>query len=647
MIKLCLLHFSIFAQSNPIDNQIRDTIELQKAISLLNTEIKEGNEIAKHKFTAILESSLRLKDTLAFFKVCYDIDYQYFTPKRLNQEGILFIKENQRLLGVEEIRFGDFYNILGNHYLSLGINIEALNYFFKSVEWYQKYQEQNTTIPLGNIADIYFYNKDFEKSLEYNQLALSYSLKLENEQDKLYNIIWDYFRIGSIYKELENNEKAALNFEKSLKAAREYKDNDLLFLSISKAIEFYSHVGKNEKCAKLINEGDIICADYKSCQFYMAFDFELEKNKHYLKTGQLDKAIVPENMHFNSPQEQTSFYWYSANYYALKKDIVKMKSYYDKLIEENEKTERVNRATIYSNIEEKFLNKKLRKENQALVDDIETSKQLNLYIGSTLLVIFSLLMLQFYNNRRYKKVNNLLEGKKKDLEESNEELERFMFIVSHDLKTPLSSIINFTGLLQKKLEQSGDEIVDKYMSFIKEGGLRLNNLITDTLEFSKQSKQEYKLEAIDLNDLLEEIEHSISSYIQEKNAKIIKSKSFPKILGHPSSLVVLFQNLIENGIKYNESDCPTIKIHTKENEEFYSIFIEDNGIGIEEEYQDNVFIMFKRLHNQNDYEGSGLGLSICKKIMRQMNGAIILNSKIGRGSIFEIKFPIHLMQLSD
>jgi len=127
--------------------------------------------------------------------------------------------------------------------------------------------------------------------------------------------------------------------------------------------------------------------------------------------------------------------------------------------------------------------------------------------------------------------------------------------------------------------------------------------------------------------------------MEERNAELIKLNDLPYINAHKSSLGLLFQNLIENSIKYNESDKPVTKIYTKEENKSISIFIEDNGIGIPEEYHSKVFGMFSRLHNQGEYEGSGLGLSICKKIIDKLNGDIIIHNKEGGGSVFEILLP--------
>jgi len=302
--------------------------------------------------------------------------------------------------------------------------------------------------------------------------------------------------------------------------------------------------------------------------------------------------------------------------------------------------------------EELIFNKELKEKNEELSDVIKKRKRTIYIILPTFIMISSLLMLQLVNNQRYKRLNELLKTKTKELEnsnehlaKSNEELERFAFIASHDLKTPLGNVINFTHLLERELKPYGGEKALEYLSFIKKGGERLNNLIIDTLEYSRLSYVEKtnQKQTIDLNILLGELQNSMQSYIEERNASIILPDNLPSIKADHSAIFLLFQNLLENGMKYNNSKTPTIEIYLKESDEFISVSIEDNGLGIPEEHHNEVFVMFSRLHNKREYEGSGLGLSICKKIVEKLHGEICIQSKMGEGSIFEIKLPHDLI----
>jgi len=299
---------------------------------------------------------------------------------------------------------------------------------------------------------------------------------------------------------------------------------------------------------------------------------------------------------------------------------------------------------------------KNEQENRVLKLTNESTKRIS-FLAMALAILASLLvLLSYFAYRKSKDYNKTLkkaiEERTKELEESNkhlaksnEELERFAYIASHDLKTPLRDIVSFTGLLERQLQSHQDEKVHEYLSFIKKGGRRLNNLIIDTLEYSRLSyfEENKQDEKIDLREVIHELLNSMSNYIEAENAKILVLDNLPFIKANYSSIVLLFQNLIENSIKYNDSKEPILKVYAKQEQNFVSIYFEDNGIGIPKEYHDEVFVMFSRLHNQNEYEGSGLGLAICNKVVKSLNGEIDIQSEKGKGSIFKIRFPSNLI----
>ena len=238
---------------------------------------------------------------------------------------------------------------------------------------------------------------------------------------------------------------------------------------------------------------------------------------------------------------------------------------------------------------------------------------------------------------------NELERSNQELERSNEELERFAYIASHDLKQPLNTVISFADLLDRELQDSSKIKGKKYLEFIQKGAGQMKHLIEDILEYSMLNKEGKDLQKIDLNQLVNEVLQSISELINRKNAHIEVLSNLPTIQYEHTKLLLVFKNLIENGIKYNESDLPTISIQHIEQEDYISISFSDNGIGIEEKYFSKLFKMFSRLENSDRYEGTGLGLSLCKKIMTNMGGTIYLESKANQGSTFTIHIPKALL----
>ena len=228
------------------------------------------------------------------------------------------------------------------------------------------------------------------------------------------------------------------------------------------------------------------------------------------------------------------------------------------------------------------------------------------------------------------------------LKKSNAQLERFAYIASHDLKTPIRNIISFTDLLERKLCDDKDGQALEYLNFIRSGGKRMNALVKDILDYSKltDSSAMQSNEKIDLNLLCEEIKNTIYSTLEAKNAHIDIITELPVIKGNYSSMYIVFKNLIENAIKYNTSSNPLVEISHEYMMDSFLISVSDNGIGIPVEYQSSIWDMFSRLHNHDEYEGTGLGLATCKKIMDAYEGSISVSSKEGKGSTFELKFPI-------
>jgi len=231
-----------------------------------------------------------------------------------------------------------------------------------------------------------------------------------------------------------------------------------------------------------------------------------------------------------------------------------------------------------------------------------------------------------------------LEKQNKKLASANKELEKFAYIASHDLKTPLRNINSFLHLITRKLKQEQNEELLEYIGYASNSAKQMHYLIQDILEYSRLNGESFTFGEIDLNELLPKVIKNIQGVISEKNAQVT-FENLPILQGHESQLILLFQNFIENAIKYNTSESPTVSITSIENKETFILEIKDNGIGISEEYFDKIFEMFTRLHNQEEFQGSGIGLAICQKIVEYHGGKIELKSKLDEGTTFSISFP--------
>lgn len=242
--------------------------------------------------------------------------------------------------------------------------------------------------------------------------------------------------------------------------------------------------------------------------------------------------------------------------------------------------------------------------------------------------------------------NYLLQRRSEELVNTNQELERFAHVASHDLKTPLNNIISFSLLLEEELKDIENESVHQYFSFIKKGSQKMLDLIKNVLEFSVNSSKDDNLEWIDLNELIESITDSISEYIKSRNGEVIIGGTLPTLKGNRTKMFLLFKNLIENGLKYNKAANPKVELSVIKENGTVQFKIEDNGIGIKTKYHNEIFQMFTRLHRDIEYEGTGLGLAFCKKVVDEFDGEISLRSAPGYGSQFYIELDeSHFLEL--
>ncbi|MDO9262291.1 MAG: ATP-binding protein, partial [Flavobacteriaceae bacterium] len=252
--------------------------------------------------------------------------------------------------------------------------------------------------------------------------------------------------------------------------------------------------------------------------------------------------------------------------------------------------------------------------------------------------------LSFQNEEKEKRTAELVVAnaeiiaQNKKLHNQNKELEQFTYIASHDLQEPLHTLISFTELI--KVEQNGkiDKQTDKYLNFIAKSTERMQELVKGLLDYAQIGKAS-ALTLVDCNQIINDVMDDLTVSINESNAKITV-KELPKLNGYETELRQLFQNLISNAIKFRKKEENLeIKVSAKKDTANWTFSIQDNGIGIDEKNQDKVFTIFKRLHNRNEYEGLGIGLAHCKKIVELHNGSIWIDSKLGDGSIFNFTIP--------
>jgi PAS domain S-box-containing protein len=233
-----------------------------------------------------------------------------------------------------------------------------------------------------------------------------------------------------------------------------------------------------------------------------------------------------------------------------------------------------------------------------------------------------------------KEAEDLLESKYvQQLEKNNRELEQFAYVASHDLQEPLRTITSFSGLLYEEYYDKLDDTAKKSLDFIKGSTYRMQTLIRGLLDYSSLGK-DYTLKEIDLNVLMSNCIADLDNKINESEAKITKS-ILPTIKCYSLPIQLLFQNLISNALKFTRPNVPPeIHVSSLDKGDFWEIKISDNGIGIAEEHQKRVFAIFQRLHSSSEYEGTGIGLAHCQRIIEMHKGEITIESVVNEGSTF-------------
>ncbi|MCU7494614.1 MAG: response regulator [Ignavibacteria bacterium] len=243
-------------------------------------------------------------------------------------------------------------------------------------------------------------------------------------------------------------------------------------------------------------------------------------------------------------------------------------------------------------------------------------------------------------NRQLLNVQQELKRKNLELERSNRELELFAYVASHDLQEPVRNLSNYTALLERRYKEKFDEKGRQMLEFISEGARRMHGLIKDLLSYSRLSNMENKFERVELNTIVREALDNLKSSIEESNAQVSYSR-LPAVKAVRAQMLQLFQNLISNAIKYrNTQKNPEIEIGCTQNKGMHVFFIKDNGIGIDKSYFEKIFVIFQRLHDRGSYPGSGIGLTICKKIVERHGGRMWVESEIGKGSAFYFSLPL-------
>jgi PAS domain S-box-containing protein len=225
-----------------------------------------------------------------------------------------------------------------------------------------------------------------------------------------------------------------------------------------------------------------------------------------------------------------------------------------------------------------------------------------------------------------------------DLESSNKELEQFAYVASHDLQEPLRMVSSYTQLLAQRYEGQLDDTARKYIHYAVDGAIRMQTLINDLLAYSRVGTRSQPLAPTDSHSALGEAIRNLVVMIEENHA-IVTNDDLPTVRADASQLVLVFQNLLANAIKFRREDLPRVHVSAQDHGREWVFSVQDNGIGIAPQHAKRVFVIFQRLHTREEYPGTGIGLAVCQRIVERHGGKIWFESEPGKGATFFFTMP--------
>lgn len=547
---------------------------------------------------------------------------------------------------LSESKMAHIYSSLSDTYLALGDYNRAYEFQLKALEIRETIQDQEGIAKSGyGFGSIFFEQKHYEQALQKYLQSLQTWKELNNQQW----ILTTLTAIGTTYGSMGKWEQALTYDMEALKLAETLQDETNMAYILHSIGSNYADMGNYDSAEENLRKALQITQNTGNLQFEANV---LESLGNVLvKSGKPELAIDPLTQAFQIASgvdaksdvanicrslaqahhitgNENKAYYYLMQHTALKDSLLT-----------GEMIDRMN------NLQNSYEIQKREKE-VALLTSQNKVKQLSLYGAAAggLMLIFLLWMVR----GRYKAEKNakaLLEEKNREIEvqnqklaESNADLEQFAYVASHDLKEPLRMITGYASLIKKRYSKVFDESGNEFMHFIADAALRMDRLLDGLLDYSRVNRKNLGAKWVNLNDVVKVVNNNLQMRIKQSNARLYIG-NLPTIKANYTQMVQLFQNLVGNALKFSQNSLPEVIVDCHIENEECVFMVKDNGIGIADENKDRIFQVFQRLHTQTEYEGSGVGLSITRKIVERYGGKIWVESEVGKGSTFFFTLP--------
>ena len=500
------------------------------------------------------------------------------------------------------------YLNVGNIYMVTGDLDKALESFSDGLDIHQKTNNRRGMADAHtNIGDIYLEGKAHEEALEHYLEALVIREKLDDKT----GVRESLSSIGKVHFARKDYKQAIANYVRALTISQTMDDKPGM-------LEQYNLLGA---CYNRLENPEVALS-------YLTKSMTLAKEIGALT--ELSKA-----------------YQLAADAHVLRAEFAEAYGYQRRYIEAKDSMFNQEKTRALVEMQTQYDVESKEREIDLLTKDTQIFQlqKRGLMIGLITLLFGGLASFFYYRYRVQTRSARILFSQKQEIEAqnrelsiSNRDLEQFAYVVSHDLKQPLRTIGSYVGLIERRYKEDLGEDGQEFMDFITSGVRRMSTLLGDLLEYSQTGKRGDD-EVVDLNDVMNVASQNLIQQIREENA-LVKVDPMPELIGNKNALVQLFQNLVSNAIKFRGDDLPVVEVGYEDEGDHHLISVRDNGIGIDEAYKEKIFVVFQRLHHTQDvYPGTGIGLSICQKVVKQHGGDIWVESNYGQGSTFFIRLP--------
>lgn len=453
-------------------------------------------------------------------------------------------------------------------------------------------------------------------SVQAYSIALKYfnqSLTIKKENNDIWGQIGTLGALANLYRSKNETEKAIEYLEEALDLSKEIK-------SKTRELEIYDYLAEAHYTAKNLEQGFLYLRQYVNLRDSIYNETTLKemgeiKNKYEFQKKENEIILLTKQSEIDNLQ----------NYLLV--SVVFGLIIFSVLVLKQNRTQRQSNLLLAEK------NREIQQKNEEVQRAYHIQQKVNALLEEKNNKIH-------HQNLLLEKSNEKIYQQNKLLESSNEDLKQFAYVASHDLKEPLRMIGAYTSLLKRRYISKLDDQAQEFMHYIVDGAHRMDTMLTDLLSYSRANSQALNKTPINLQDVMVIVSNNLRASLYEKEAQLdIDYEKLPIIKGSQTHLIQLFQNLISNSIKFTGDKKPLVKVSCVPRDEEFVISIQDNGIGIDTKNQETIFEMFRRLHTREEYEGTGIGLATCKKIVERHGGEIWVDSVMGEGSTFYFSLP--------